>query len=138
MENKKVMHKDKKGSKQTNDKSFVAAALKGTGMGLIITCIIFIIFAFVLTYTDISDSYTGIVSTVCTALSAIVCGYVWAKGRGKDGLLIGMLAGLVYCVILLIVSFIAGGGPLSMGTLTCLVVALAGGGIGGIFGVNKK
>ena len=52
------------------------AALKGTGVGLGITCIIFAACALLLTYTDISDSYIGIVSTVCTALSALASGVI--------------------------------------------------------------
>ena len=118
--------------------NFISSALKGTGIALVITCIIFVICALVLTYTDISDSYMGIVSTLCTALSSLVSGFVWAKGRGKGGLVTGIVAGLVYCIIILAVSILAGGGPLSMGTGICAIVSMAGGGIGGIFGVNKR
>ena len=118
--------------------NFVSAALKGTGTAIIITCIIFVICALVLTYTDVNDSYMGVVSTLCTALSSLVSGFIWAKGRGKGGLVTGIGAGILYCVIVLAVSILAGGGPLTMGTGLCFIVGMAGGGIGGIFGVNKK
>ena len=114
------------------------AALKGTGVGLGITCIIFAACALLLTYTDISDSYIGIVSTVCTALSALASGVIMSKARGRNGLLTGAAAGIIYGAVLLAVSVIAGGGPLSLGCSTCLIVAAAGGGIGGILGVNTK
>ncbi len=131
----KCVRKDKK---ESADSSFAASALKGIGLGLGITCIVFVICALVLTYTDVSDAHIGIVSTVCTAVSALCAGYIWARGRGKNGLLTGILAGIVYCAVLLAVSAAAGGGPLSIGTLTCLAVSAAGGGIGGILGVNTK
>ena len=50
----------------------------------------------------------------------------------------GAAAGIIYGAVLLAVSVIAGGGPLSLGCATCLIVAAAGGGIGGILGVNTK
>lgn len=132
--------KDKcqKTARKDGDYSFARAALKGLGVGLGITCIVFVICALILTYTNVSDSYIGIVSTVCTAVSALAAGFIWAKGMGRRGLATGALAGVVYCVILLAISLIAGGGPLSLGTITCLIVSAAGGGIGGILGVNAK
>ena len=60
------------------------------------------------------------------------------RARGRNGLLTGAAAGIIYGVLLLAVSVIAGGGPLSLGCATCLIVAAAGGGIGGILGVNTK
>lgn len=139
-EKKKTAKKEKnvRSEKKDGSASFAASALKGTGIGLAITCIVFVICALVLTYTDISDSYIGIVSTICTAVSALVSGCIWAAGMGKRGLLTGAAAGAVYCVIIMLISLAAGGGPLSLGTLTCFVVSVAGGGIGGILGVNKK
>ena len=129
----KCVRKDKK-----DDMPFISAVLKGIGIGLGITCIVFVICALILTYTNVSDAYIGIVSTVCTAVSALAAGFIWSKAYGKKGLFIGIAAGLIYGVILLAISLIAGGGPLSLGTLTCLVVAAAGGGIGGVLGVNTK
>ncbi|MCD8036690.1 MAG: TIGR04086 family membrane protein [Clostridiales bacterium] len=136
--NSSKKEKNSKNDIKESGGSFIASAVKGIGIGLGITCIVFVICALVLTYTDVSDAHIGIVSTVCTAVSALAAGFIWAAGRGKSGLITGILAGMVYCVVLLAVSLAAGGGPLSLGTLTCLVVSAAGGGIGGIFGVNVK
>ncbi len=120
------------------DCSFMGMALKGLGVGLGITCIAFVICALILTYTDVSESYIGIVSTVCTAVSSLAVGLIWARGVGRRGLATGALAGAVYCIIMLAISIVAGGGPLSAGTITCLIVSAAGGGIGGVLGVNAK
>ena len=48
----------------------------------------------------------------------------------------GAMAGAVYGIILLGISVVSGGGPLTLGAGTCVIVAAAGGGIGGIIGVN--
>ncbi len=119
------------------EKSILPPALKGIGVGLGVTCVIFAVCALVLTYTDMDESYVGIISTVCTALSAAAAGYISAKGRGKRGLITGALTGIAYGIILLVISA-AAGGPIDMNCLSFMITAAAGGGIGGILGVNAK
>ena len=125
-------------SGKTSKNGVLASAFKGIGIGLGITCIIFAVCALILTYTDADESFVGIVSTISTAVTAAAAGFITARSRGKSGLLTGILAGAVYGVILMAISAAAGGGPISMGNLTCLITAAAGGGIGGILGVNTK
>ena len=127
-----------KANKGASEHGTMFAALKGIGMGLGITCIIFAVCALILTYTDADESFVGIVSTISTALSAAVAGFITAGSRGKSGLLTGITAGLIYGIILLAISMAAGGGPVSTTNLTTLITAAAGGGIGGILGVNTK
>lgn len=134
--NEKKFRREKK---DCNEKrSLGASILKGLGVAFGITCIVFVICALILTYTDMNDSFIGIVSTVCTAVSALCAGKIWASAIGKKGLAVGALSGIVYGVILLVISVISGGGPLSLGAGACLLIAAAGGGIGGILGVNTK
>ncbi len=139
---KKSMGNSKKVSSQKKDgsenKSLGAAILKGLGIAFGITCIIFVICALILTYTDVNDSFIGIVSTICTAVSALCAGKIWASYVGQKGLIVGVIAGIVYGIILLVISVVSGGGPLSLGAGSCLLIAAAGGGIGGILGVNAK
>lgn len=134
--NEKKVRREKKDSNE--NKSLGAAILKGLGVAFGITCIVFVICALILTYTDVNDSFIGIVSTVCTAVSALCMGKIWASTIGKKGLLVGAFSGIVYAFILLVISVVSGGGPLSLGAGTCLLIAAAGGGIGGILGVNTK
>ncbi len=118
--------------------SLMSSAFKGIGIGLGITCIIFAVCALILTYTDMDESFIGIVSTISTAVSAAVAGFITARRRGKSGLITGIFTGIMYGIILLAISIGAGGGPISAGMLTTLITAAAGGGIGGILGVNSK
>ena len=138
LKNKKNKEKTTKQKKRNDngEKSLLLSAIKGLGTAFAITCIVFVICAFVITYTDIKDSFVGIVSIICTAVSALAAGRIWASAIGKNGLIMGAMAGAVYGIILLGISVASGGGPLTLGAGTCVIVAAAGGGIGGIIGVN--
>lgn len=113
--------------------------LRGMAIAFAITCIIFIGFGILLTYTDLSEDSLPLVSLVCTALSAAAAGYDWAACMKKKGLLWGLAAGAVYTVLLyLITSLAADSFALQLSGVMTLIVALAGGSIGGILGVNRK
>ena len=113
--------------------------LRGMAVALAITCIIFIGFGIVLTYTDLSEESLPLVSMVCTGLSASAAGFDWAACMRKKGILWGMAAGVVYTVLLyLITSLAADSFRLELSGIMTLVVALAGGAVGGILGVNRK
>ena len=61
------------------------------------------------------------------------------KCRKKKGLIMGLGAGLLYAAILFLVTALASDTfTMGMSKIMTLIVALAGGGIGGIFGVNGK
>lgn len=112
--------------------------LKGMAVAYAITCIIFIAFGILLTYTDIQESAIPAVALVTTALSAALAGFDWAKCMQKRGLLWGAAAGLVYAVLLyLITSFGSGDFSFTASCLRMLIVALAAGVAGGILGVNR-
>ena len=109
------------------------------GIAFAITCIIFIGFGMILTYTAASEESLPLVSLICTALSAVAAGYDWAACKRKRGLLWGALAGFVYTVLLYaITSLAADSFVLHASGLMTLAVALAAGGIGGILGVNRR
>lgn len=113
--------------------------LKGMAVAFGITCIIFIGFGILLTYTDISEESLPLVSLVCTALSAAAAGYDWAACMQKKGILWGLAAGAVYLVLLFFITSIAKDSFVpELSVLMSLAVALAGGAVGGILGVNRK
>ncbi|MGN0135104.1 TIGR04086 family membrane protein [Anaerotignum sp.] len=113
--------------------------LRGMGIAYAITCIIFIGFGILLTYTSLSEESLPMVSLICTALSAAAAGYDWAACKKKKGLIWGALAGVVYAVLLyLITSLAADSFALALSGVMTLAVAAAAGAIGGILGVNRK
>ena len=137
-ESKKKIQKKRESMEKQSGQSWICM-VKGMAVAFAITCIFFIAYGLVLTYTNISEQSLPMVALVCTALSAAVAGYDWAKCRKKKGLLMGLIAGLIYTVILFIVTGLASDTfTVGMSKVMTLIVALAGGGIGGILGVNRK
>lgn len=112
--------------------------LRGMGIAFAITCIIFIGFGILLTYTSLSEESLPMVSLICTAVSAAAAGYDWAACMKRKGLLWGALAGVVYAVLLYFVTSLASDSfSLALSGMMTLVVAAAAGAIGGILGVNR-
>ena len=71
----------------------------GIAIAFAITCIVFIAYALILTYTGVSEKYIGIVSVICTVASAAIAGFDSAKGECCGGLL------QVYCMQLFYLLF---------------------------------
>ena len=113
--------------------------LRGMAVAFAITCIIFIGFGILLTYTSLSEDSLPRVSLITTAISAAAAGYDWAACLGKKGILWGALAGAVYTVLLFFITSLAREGfAVELSGLMTLAVAVAGGAVGGILGVNRK
>ena len=120
-------------------KSNLLCMVKGLAVAFAITCIIFIGFGILLTYTEITEESLPMVSLVCTALSAGAAGFDWAACMQKRGLLWGMAAGTVYVVLLyVIIGLAADRFSMELSLVMTFAVALAGGAVGGILGVNRK
>ena len=134
------MKKEKgKKERQQERNRFFLPLFRGMVVAFAVTCIIFIGFGILLTYTDVSEERLPLVSLLCTAVSAAIAGYDWAACMGRKGILWGMAAGLVYTLVLYLVIGLATDHflPELSGVMT-LIVAAAAGSIGGILGVNRK
>lgn len=132
MKNIKKASKDGGGAKVIN-------LFKGLALSYGVSLIIFIIYALILTYTDVSESYIPLGAIICTAISCFLGGFAAARGNESGGLFWGAILGLIYTVILVLINILAGaeGGGITS-KITMLVCAMASGGVGGILGVNKK
>ncbi|WP_458397804.1 TIGR04086 family membrane protein [Anaerotignum sp.] len=137
---KEGKQKPKKKTETTmNDGKTGLCLVRGIAVAFAITCIIFIGFGILLTYTSLSEESLPLVSLVCTALSAAAAGYDWAACMKKKGILWGMAAGAVYTVLLYLVTSLASDRfAVELSSVMTLAVALAGGAVGGILGVNRK
>jgi putative membrane protein (TIGR04086 family) len=113
--------------------------VSGVLVGYAITCIIFLGYSILITYTSLSEDKMPLVVAAATLLSVIVAGFDAAKGADTKGWFWGIMAGLVYAIILLIImTFVLKGFSLDSRTITILVLSLAGGGLGGVIGINFK
>ena len=133
--------KKKKGKKERKRErnGKLLPLLRGMAVAFAVTCIIFIGFGILLTYTDVSEESLPLVSLLCTAASAAIAGYDWAACMGRKGILWGIAAGLVYTLILyLIISLASDRFMLELSSVMTLIVAMAAGAVGGVLGVNRK
>ncbi len=111
----------------------------GVLVGYAITVIIFLGYSMLITYTSMSEKNMPIVVAVTTLLSVIVAGFDAAHGAEHRGWLWGMGAGLVYVIILAVIMMVAlKGFAFDSQTLTVIILSVAGGGLGGVLGINLK
>ena len=122
---------------------FNKSQLKHLMIGIIIayaiTAIAFLAFAMLVTYTNMSERSLPTVVAITTFLSVMVAGFDAAKGASHKGWLWGMGAGFIYVLIMAIImvvmlpTFAVDGR-----TFTVIVLGIAGGGLGGMLGINLK
>ena len=112
--------------------------LKGMAVAYAVTCIFFIAYGILLTYSNVAESTIPTAALCCTAVSAGIAGYDWAKCIGKRGIVWGILAGMVYTILLyLITSFGSGDFAVHTSLWRMAAVAAAGGAIGGLLGGHR-
>jgi len=111
----------------------------GVLIGFAITAIIFLGYAILITYTDMSERSLHTVVAVTTILSVLVAGFDAARGAHTKGWLWGMGAGFLYIAVLaIIMAVLLPDFGVSGRTFLVLVLAIVGGGAGGILGINMK
>lgn len=114
--------------------------LKAVMIAYAITVIVFIGYALLLTYTEMTEKYISIVVIVTTIVSVVVAGYDSARAVSSKGWLWGMTAGLIYAVISIIIGVVSMKGKIKIefSTVAMLFMSICGGGLGGMIGINKK
>lgn len=124
---------------QETKKSLAMGLLTGVLMACAITCIVIIGCAVLLTYTSMTEQTLPFIITIACAVSAIVAGFDTAKAAEGKGWLWGIVAGGIFAFILVSVEmWVQKTVSLDTRTITLMILALAGGGLGGIFGINFK
>ena len=121
------------------NKSQIKQLIIGVLMGYAITSIIFLAYAMLITYTQMSERNLPVVVAVTTLLSVMIAGFDAAKGAPQRGWLWGMGAGFIYVAVLAVIMVVMIPGFLVDGrTVTVVVLSIAGGGLGGILGINIR
>ena len=113
--------------------------LKGTSIAYAVTLIVFIVYSIILTYTDTTEENLSTVIMITVVVSVLISGFDTARGVKNKGLIWGLIAGFIYSAIMIIVGFcVVPDYKLSASSLVNLILGLAGGGFGGIIGINTK
>lgn len=110
---------------------------KGSIASLIITAIFLFIASIFFTYININDNMIPAVILVITTISVFTGSIIASKNIKKNGLINGAALGIIYILILYLVSSIfITGFSLNIKSLIMLALSIGAGIIGGIVGVN--
>jgi len=113
--------------------------IKGSLLSIVITIILLLIFATLLTYTSLAENTIPIVILVITGISILIGSQISTVHIRKNGIINGGLIGIIYIlVIYLISSIVTGNFSLSIYSGIMIVVSMITGALGGIIGVNRK
>ncbi|MBE7019991.1 MAG: TIGR04086 family membrane protein [Ruminococcaceae bacterium] len=114
-------------------------AVISSGVALILTFILFILCSLLTALSIIGDGAIRTVVIIITCISAFIGGYLTARNVYEYGLFNGLATGLIYFLMLYVLSVImtftfAANGELFKGLLFILIAS----GIGGVAGINSK
>lgn len=124
---------------QTIENKTILNIAKGVGISLISTLIMLVIFATLLTYTDMNENIIDTVIIIITAISILIGSSISNLKIRKNGLLNGALIGGLYIIFIYMVSSILNWRfSLSIQSIIMIIVGIIFGIFGGIIGVNKK
>jgi len=117
----------------------IRALATGVLIAYAITCIVLIATALLLTYTGLPESAVPLIVTITCVVAVFVAGFDAGRVSAERGWLWGLAAGGIYALLLVcVLTWIAGGLRLDTRQITLVVLSLAGGGAGGVIGINFK
>lgn len=126
-------------TKQISENKNLISIFKGVLISLGTTFILLIIFAALLTYTNIQESVITPVIIVITAISLLIGSTIGNNRVQKNGLLNGAMVGLIYILLLYLISSILNGNfALNIASIIMIVVSMFFGTLGGVIAVNRK
>ena len=114
----------------------VMRIIKGTAISLVITLILLLLFAVLLTATSIQENTINPVIIIITAISILIGSSISTLKIKKNGLLNGGVVGLTYILIMYIISSITTGFSLNLYSIIMIISSIIAGIVGGIIGVN--
>lgn len=113
--------------------------IKGVVISYIFTIVMCLIYAIVLTYTNVQENTIPPVIIVITAISIFIGSTIGNYKIQKNGLLNGALVGLIYIVTIYLISSILNGYfTLNIASIIMIVLSILFGILGGIIAVNRK
>ena len=111
---------------------------KGVIISIIFTLIFLFIFSVLLTYTNISESFTTPVIIIITAISIFIGSSLGNLKMRKNGLWNGAIIGGIYLLSIYILSGIINHNfSMTIQSIIIIVIGMMCGMFGGIIGVNK-
>ena len=125
--------------KEGNKNSLIKYVAKGVLIALCTSLVLVLVFAFLLKFTNISDSAIAPVNQVIKGISIFLGVFIGLKKCKELGLVSGLLIGFVYSIMaFLIFSILSGTFVFDITLLTDSVFGAVIGAICGIISVNIK
>lgn len=114
--------------------SFSKILLRGLLIAYLTSGLLLLLLAFLLYKLNLSESQTGTASYILYLLSCILGGFVSGKVSASRRFFWGLLTGICYALLLLLLSILFHGGtfPELSQALTLMGICMAGGIFGGI------
>lgn len=113
--------------------------LKGSAISIIITLIGLLIYSIILSYTSVAETTMPVTIIIISAISILIGSTLSTSNIKKNGIINGMLVGLIYItVIYLLSSIVTGNFLLNITSIIMIITSVLTGTLGGIIGVNKK
>ncbi len=135
----KVKNVKEKQLKKTSEENFFISGIKYLFLGYLVTFVMIIGYAALITYTQMTDKYIMFVILITTIVSTTFIGNRFAKKAENKGMLWGALGGLLYGVVFVLLGYLSQEQYLiSNRSVFVMVFSLIAGGIGGIVGINSK
>ena len=126
-------------TKQISENKNLISIFKGVVISLVTTFILLIIFAAILTFTNIQENTISPVVIIITAVSLLIGSTMGNRKIEKNGLLNGAMVGLIYILFLYLISSILNGNfSLNLASIIMIIVSIFFGIVGGVVAVNKK
>lgn len=121
----------------SNIKDNSVRVIKGSLFAIITSTIFLIVFAVLLTYTNLSETSITPVVLAVVGISILIGSYFSTRKIQQNGILNGAIVGIVYMLILYIISsMIFMDFSLKLSSLIMIGCGMIAGIIGGIIGVN--
>ena len=123
-------------SKSEFKHNFIKIAI-GSALSIAITLILLFVFALLLTYTNMQENIIKPVVIIISAISVLIGSSISTMKIKKNGLLNGGLIGIIYIVIIYILSSLIGTDfNLNISSIIMIIVNIITGMLGGIIGIN--
>ncbi|NIK75942.1 putative membrane protein (TIGR04086 family) [Paenibacillus castaneae] len=97
-----------------------------------------LLLSLLLHFTDMKESNLSSSAFVIHSMASLAGGYTAGKRSERKGWYNGALLGLLYGLLIILVSFLASNASLSMNSVLLLAAALLIGAFGGMIGVNMR
>ena len=111
--------------------------IKGSFIAIIISIIGLLIFSAILAYTNVNENISVYVILTIMGISLFLGSLISARKEKKQGMINGGLVGLIYILIIYLLSSIfATSFSINIYTIIMFIIAIFSGIIGGIIGVN--